>query len=466
MPANPNVAGAKGPQVKITVTHTAPSVHQAAQGAANAVSPRSVAGKGGGRQPSQSAGQRFSPLALGSPSPQMVALANRITKQSTNAALVPLRQQAGQISNTQGTVANRYAGYTNTADQILQGLGQNAQQGALSNDNVVAQQAQNTANEIDKTGAAAQALNAGYLDPNVAAALQNQRQFSGTVGGAQAGLVGSQGANETNFMGNLRGTAALQGLEGQQAIASDYAKQLGANRAQQQSLILKEQPTAKALAATLCQQQFTNYATLRSINTKAAQQEANSIYDAARAKAGLLTAGATATNAQTKAFQAHAEAQYQQGELALGQGKLTVAAQNNQANEAIKQIDAKIAQGRLTEQQRHDLANERIAWQRVLSAKTGGSATQVKGANAIIGEAGYYAHAIAGGKTPVQASGGVAQALRNDGYEGQAAIELATQGYIGPKVVAGLKQQGVSVPKAWTTRPKGWTPPKAPKPAA
>src|ERR1019366_8850105 len=158
--------------------------------------------------------------------------------------------------------------YNAVGDNIMQGLQGNAAASALTADNQAAQLAANSANQIDKTGAGAKALNAGYLDPNVQAVLANQAAQAGTNAGANSQFASSQGTNENNFMANLRGSAALQAIQGQQNVASRYGAQLGTNRAQQQALIAKEPATAKTLANTLGQQQFTDQVLAKQYNLK------------------------------------------------------------------------------------------------------------------------------------------------------------------------------------------------------
>ena len=117
---------------------------------------------------------------------QIASLANRTAAGNTQASLIPLRQQAGAIQGTQATVSQRLGQYNQVGDTIMQGLQGNAAASALTADNQAAQLAQNSANAIDKTGAAAKALNAGYLDPAVAAQLANQSTQAGTNAGANA----------------------------------------------------------------------------------------------------------------------------------------------------------------------------------------------------------------------------------------------------------------------------------------
>lgn len=455
------VAG--GPKITVTVQHPAPV-------AKAGPAPKVVAGKVGGaaaalggqraaaagRTPAPAKTAAFNPLGalLGGQgaytTQQLGTLANNIVGPTTQAALIPLRQQAAQIQNTQATVGNRYAGYTAAENQFLGGLQQNVQGAALSNENAAAQAAQNTSNQIDTTGAAAKALNGGYLDPNVAAALQQQRQFGGTTQGAEAGFVNSQGQNETNFMQNLRATAALQGVEGQQNINSIYQKQAATNTAAQQTLIGKEQPTAKQLATTLGQQQFTDYATAKGLQLKG------------------ITAAATAQNAATNVTKANQT-------YSLGLGRNAIASENagtarqkattaaglaasteayRNATVRIAQIKEQLAGATLSEKTRADLTTELASFLKIAVANAPSSATVVKNTATAVknvtGEANWYQQAIAAGRTPQQAAGGVTQALRNDGPEATAAIQLATAPhYITPQVEAALKAIGINVPASW-----------------
>lgn len=424
------------PQVKLTVSHSAPTVGAAARGVSSAAK---NAGKPP-KQPGQPRLRSFTPLqwlASGNlPSSQQLAgLANRVTAQQTNASLTPLRQQAAQIRNTEGTVGNRLAGYYQTGDRLMGQLQGNATQGALTDENAAAQAAQRTANLIDQTGSAAQALNGGYMDPNVAAALQQQRQYQGTTAGAEAGLLGGLGTSENEYMANLRASAALGAMQGQQNVASIYGKQLGSNQAARNALLEKEAPTAKQLASSYGQNLFTDYATMRGLGLKQSSLAA----DIQNNQQRNTTA---ATNAATAQYRAQTQRQY------------------DQAQARIRTIDAQLKQAGLSETQRHHLVTERQAQEKIANANKPKPAltpaAQAKlnrtAVSNVTGQEGYYRQAIREGRTPQQAAGAVTQSLKNDGAEAQAAIQLATQGYINPDVERQLRAQGVQVPKAWTAK--------------
>jgi hypothetical protein len=212
-------------------------------------------------------------------SQQLAQLADQITKQNLGAQLTPLRQQAGEISGIEGTVAKRYGGYSEATDKLLQGIGSGAEASAKTYENQAADTVLKAGQAISQTGQAAAGQNGGYLDPQVQAEINAQGQLAGGVGGAQNSFAQAAGQNEQNFMGNLRAAAAQRALEGQRGISTLYGDQLSKNQASQQALIAKQPADAKSLATELGQKQFTDYATLQGLGIKQSgvQQNAQKI---------------------------------------------------------------------------------------------------------------------------------------------------------------------------------------------
>jgi hypothetical protein len=317
----------------------------------------------------------------------------------------------------------------------------------LTADNQAAQLAQNSANQIDKTGAAAKALNAGYMDPNVQAVLANQATQAGTNAGANSQFASSQGQNESNFMANLRGSAAARAIEGQQNVASLYGGQLGTNRAQQQALIAKEPATAKALLSSLTNQQFTDRATLLGLGIKSKAQQ----------DAFLL---GTQKN-QTSAYQA---ATQRLGVSSLANyriASLSVTSQNNYAKQQESAANTALASGKLSAQEKQWQTQNAINWARVNSASNPAAKAQATDMAQVAGIRHEYENALnpasyTAGKTPLtpQAALSALEAkFAKSGALVPAAVELARYGVITPGTAKALKAQGVQVPSTWLAKP-------------
>lgn len=466
--------------VKTTVTGQG-ATHAAAR--AQAVQAIGAAGSAGKAAAQKPAGQpaTFNPLTSGPG--QIQQFAQRIVGQQSQAQLIPLRQQAAQLQNQQMTAQNRYAGYSATDQSILGGLQADQNASALTNENAQAQAAQNTANQIDASGRAAAALNGGYTGPQAAAAQASTAQFQGGVQGAQAGYQVAQAGNNASLMSSLRQTAALQAQEGQMNIQSAYGKPIATNVAAQQAVIAKQPASVAAEANTLAQQQFTDKATLSALGIKSAAQRAAfqeaiakvgvaktvAGADVIKAKTGLVNAATARYRANTAQYVAQKTAQYHAGQLAIGQGGLQVkqyvaetARQNAQANSQIKKIQAQLANRKLSDAERVAADKSLQNWTKIAnSTKPGGTATStsnLKSIKNIGGEAGWYNQAIRSGLTPQKAQGAVTQNLKNDGASAQAAIELATQGYVSTATQTLLKAQGITLPATMTTPPNKLAP--------
>ena len=378
---------------------------------------------------------------------QIANLANRTTAGNVQANLIPLRQQSGAIQGTQATVSNRLGQYNAVGDNIMQGLQGNAAASALTADNQAAQLAQNSASAIDKTGAAAQALNAGYLDPNVAAVLANQRTLAGTDAGANSQFASSQGTNENNFMANLRGSAALQAIQGQQNVASTYGNQLATNRAQQQALIAKEPATAKALATELGNTQFTDRATLLGLGIKSkAAQDAFLL--------GTQKNTTTAYQAATARLGVSSLANYRIASL-------SVTSQNDYAKQQESAANTALASGKLSAQEKQWQTQNAINWAKVNSTSNAAAKAQATDVAQVAGIRHEYENSMnpasyAAGKTPLTpqlALTALEAKYAKSGALVPAAVELARNGVVTPATAAALKAQGVQVPSSWLAKP-------------
>lgn len=174
---------------------------------------------------------------------ELHSYATRSVQQNTQAELQPYRQKAGEIYGTEQAVAGRFGGYGQATDQQLQGLQSQAAEGAKTFNNQVADTALKARQGVETTGQNAQAQNAGYLDPQLRAALAAQQGNVAATGQAQQGAAQQMGQNEQSFMANLRAAATQRVAEGQQGIAANYGKQQAANT-QAQNQLLGRQPGA------------------------------------------------------------------------------------------------------------------------------------------------------------------------------------------------------------------------------
>lgn len=448
----------------VTITHGgAPKAATSGKSSTSSKAAAKVAGKGATQAAAAPRNlATFNPLGGSYNTSQLNTIANNMTTQSLKASLAPLVSQAGQIQNSEGTVAGRYGQYTQQGDQILQGLQANASSGALTADNQAAQAAQNTANAIDQTGAAAKALNGGYMDPQVAAALQNQSTYGATVGGSNAALASSLGSNENDFMANLRGAAALQGNEGQANIAAAYAKQLATNRASQNSLELKAPATAAQLANTLGQDQFNDQILGKEYNLKALTATSDAQAKKVSGQVAQENARTAAQRAATAQFAATSAANYRVADLG-------VTAQNDYAKQRQAAATSALASGKLTAQEKQWATADRLAWAKVNSAANPTQKAQDADIAQITSISNEYKNALTPaahvpnattGKvvvpTPAQVGSVLAQKYSKSGAMVQAGIELGQNGFISPATQQALVAQGVTLstlPPAWLRAP-------------
>lgn len=194
--------------------------------------------------------------------------ATRSVQQNTQSELDPYRQKAGEIYGTEQAVAGRYAGYGQQTDQQLAGLQSSAAEGAKTYNNSIADTVLKAQQSVDTTGQNAQAQNAGYMDPQLRAALTAEKGNVTETGLAQQGAAAAQGQGEQNFMANLRAAATQRVAEGQRGIASTYGKQQQANTQEQNRLLGRVPGAITKLETELGQKQFTNRATEAGLGLK------------------------------------------------------------------------------------------------------------------------------------------------------------------------------------------------------
>ena len=210
----------------------------------------------------------FNPAAGIQGSPQLEALADRITKGQLQNQLEPLRQQAGEIRNTQQTVGERYGNAAKLTEGTLQGLQGQQEAGAKTFENNAAEATLQASKGIETAGQNATSRTGGYLDPQVQAALNAQGARAVGLGAAQGGLAANLGQNEANYMTNVRAAAAQRSLEGQGNIAQHYGAELGKVSASERQAIAKQPVAAKSLGVELGQKQFSDLATAQGLGIK------------------------------------------------------------------------------------------------------------------------------------------------------------------------------------------------------
>lgn len=506
MAVTPTTAGAgpKSAAPKPAVVKTSVTGHGATHAAARTQAVQALGKemtKGAPAKPAQKQGTpAFSPWGTHQ---QFQDIAQRITGQQSQAQLIPLRQQAAQLANQQQTVSNRYAGYSQTDQGILSGLQSDQAASALTNENAQAQAAQATANQIDQSGKAAAALNAGYQGPEAQAALANTQQFQGGVQGAQAGYLAGQAGNNADLLTALRGTAALQAQQGQRDITSAYAKPIGTNAAAQQAVIAKQPASAAAMTQSLEQTAFQDRAIAKKFNldqfvAKSARQRAHGAYvlglgknvtDATNADTRATVAQTGVANAVTRRMGVKEKINYDQATTAWrntgladrrSQNAVTNATaqsvhgehvRHDHAMEKIAGINTQLRKRGLTDSERATLVTEKQGWKRIANSTAPGSKSATASTKAvalITGGASWYQHSLKENTGAKDKSGAVippatikenlagtlAKKYEPYGAAGQAAVDLATKGYVTPATVQKLKDQGVTLPASMTTPPK------------
>lgn len=167
-----------------------------------------------------------------------------------------LQAQGKEIQGTEQTVANRYGNVAKQGEATVAGLQGNAEASAKTYENQVAQNALKATQGVETAGQDALTRNAGYLDPQVKAAMEAGQARVGATGAAQNSLATNLGQNEVNFMGNLRAVAAQRATEGQANIASTYGKQQAGVQTKEHELATKLPELARTRAGQLGEKQF------------------------------------------------------------------------------------------------------------------------------------------------------------------------------------------------------------------
>lgn len=167
----------------------------------------------------------------------------------TKANLAPLKARQNEIGQTEGAVANRYQGYGEAltggprvpvGSSLLGGLQTTAGESAKTFQNNVAEEALRASKGVETAGQNALTASAGYVSPELRATLGNQMGNIAATGTAANQAAGAMGANEQNFLTNIRAAAAQRVTEGQRGIAGVYGKQRGEVQGKEQALLARE----------------------------------------------------------------------------------------------------------------------------------------------------------------------------------------------------------------------------------
>jgi hypothetical protein len=200
--------------------------HQPAQqrAAAKALSPKPSGPAHAGPSPqSPQSPLEMSPAQLA----QLHAFDVGQVKQNTQAELLPFRQKGAELSNIEQTAANRYKGYAEANQSLLGGIQGEANASARTAQNEAAESALRASKAIETAGQTSAQQNAGYVDPQLKAALGNQQANVTATGQAREAGAAAMNQNEGNYLTNLKAAAAQRATEGMQGIASTYGKRRG-----------------------------------------------------------------------------------------------------------------------------------------------------------------------------------------------------------------------------------------------
>lgn len=197
-----------------------------------------------------------------------VQKANQIAKGTLRGELQPIHAEEGRLNNTEQTISNRYGQYAQQNNAGLEGLQGQAAANAKTYANTLAETALKTTGNIESTGQSAAAQNGGYLDPQVKAALNSQGTLAAGVGSAQSQLQQNLGQGEQNFLTNLRASAAMRAVQGEQNLTSAFRGPREKLATAAQGAIAKEPVEAQKLALSLGQQQAADTAVVQKLRSE------------------------------------------------------------------------------------------------------------------------------------------------------------------------------------------------------
>jgi hypothetical protein len=236
-------------------------------------------------------------------------------KQNTQAELLPFRQKSAELNNQEQTTANRYAGYAQATQSQLGGLQEGQAASAKTATNEAAESALRASKAIETTGQSSAQQNAGYVDPQVKAALSNQQGNVQATGQAREAGAAAMNQNEANFLTNLRAAAAQRATEGMQGIASTYGKQRGEVGGQERQALARMPGQISKLDTEGLQRQFNDRATEQGLGIKI--QTLGQKAQETQARLNVTKRGQNLT-AQSQAEARKQKGEEHKGSLALG----------------------------------------------------------------------------------------------------------------------------------------------------
>jgi hypothetical protein len=258
------------------------------------------------------------------------------------AEIAPLQGQAKELSGTEAAAQARFKALGEAQSTNLQGIGQQAENSAKTNENRAAELALQTGKSVETAGQAEAGQLGGYVSPELKAQMLAAGQRASETTGATQGLAAQSGQNEVNYMANLRASAAAKVTEGSRQIAAPYGKSLAENAAKQRESIAKTAPNAAKYQQELGKEAFNQKATQLGLGLK-------------NSELGLKTGklGVEKQNAATGAFKAKTGAQTAAEKLGLEGRKQSFGEWATKEKVAISQLSA-------TDKARYDEAQIRV----------------------------------------------------------------------------------------------------------
>jgi hypothetical protein len=147
----------------------------------------------------------------------------------TASELKPFQAKAAQIAGSEAASANRYRGFTGEAEKANAGILANQQAGAKTTDNIAAENVLKAAEPTATAGNNIATQNAGYVSPQVQAALTaGAASTAGIASAAQAKAL-TQGQGEENYLRDLNAQATQRYVAGQGQLSESFGKEKQAN---------------------------------------------------------------------------------------------------------------------------------------------------------------------------------------------------------------------------------------------
>ena len=189
-------------------------------------------------------------------------------RQATQTELEPYKSKAAELTQYEGTAAKRLQGYAGSTDKLLGGLQEGAQASAKTASNQAAEAALKAQGSVNQDQSLTAQGNGNYLDPQVKAALENQRANITAIGASRGAAAETLGQNQANFLTNIRAVAGQRALEGQSGVASRYGQQQTANSQAESNLIQKQPERITNRESALAKEAFTRKATEAGLGIK------------------------------------------------------------------------------------------------------------------------------------------------------------------------------------------------------